>query len=157
MIPASSQEAQGRASLLSQAVFQTPGKPSPHLGGVSAYKAQLEICDGPLGLVVTEPRPPMQNLLILKIEDSKAIQLWNRLNPAKQIQVGHAIMTVNGKSDPHLMFQELQTAETLNLFIKDKLTRVQQRHFDQSFQDQEERRGYQWVAMGSKCNWAKTQ
>eukprot|EP00434_Breviolum_minutum_P005320 symbB.v1.2.004692.t1/scaffold269.1/size246462/2 len=134
---------QGRASLLSQAVFQTPGKPSPHLGGVSAYKAQLEICDGPLGLVVTEPRPPMQNLLILKIEDSKAIQLWNRLNPAKQIQVGHAIMTVNGKSDPHLMFQELQTAETLNLFIKDKLTRVQQRHFDQSFQDQEERRGYQ--------------
>ena len=81
------------------------------------------------------------NLLILSIQDSKAIQLWNHLNPAKQVQVGHAIMAVNGKSYPHLMLEELQSAQTLNLFIKDKLTRVQQRRFDKSLQDQEERLG----------------
>ena len=130
-------------ALLSHAVFQTPGQPSPHVDGVSAYKVQLQ-CDGPLGLVVTESQPPMQNLLILSIQDSKAIQLWNHLNPAEQVQVGHAIMEVNGKSDPHLMFEELQSAQTLNLFIKDKLTRVQQRHFDKSLQDQKGRLvGYQ--------------
>ena len=107
------------------------------MGGVSAYKVQLQ-CDGPLGLVVTEPQPPVQNL---RIQDSKAIQLWNHLNPAKQVQVGHAIMAVNGKSYPHLMLEELQSAQALNLFIKDKLTRVQRRRFDKSLQDQEERLG----------------
>eukprot|EP00435_Cladocopium_sp_Y103_P073972 s13_g46.t1 len=120
------------AALYAQAIYQRPGEASPHVDGVSAYTATLQRVDGqPLGLVVSDPKPPMRNLLILQTECA-AIARWNFLNPQVRIQVGHAIMAVNGHSDPYEMLQEISNAETLHFFIKDKLTRVQQRHFEDS-------------------------
>eukprot|EP00435_Cladocopium_sp_Y103_P045376 s1003_g13.t1 len=121
------------AALVSNAIYQRPGERSPHVDGVQAYTAQL-YQHGPLNLVVSEPKLPMRNLLVLQISNSPAIQAWNFMNPYQRIEVGHAIMAVNGKTDPYEMLQELATAQTLNLFIKDKMTRVQQRHFEESLQ-----------------------
>ncbi|CAL1154852.1 unnamed protein product [Cladocopium goreaui] len=119
------------AALFSNAISQRPGEKSPHVDGVQAYTAQL-YRHGPLNLVTSEPKLPMRNLLVLQISNSPVIQAWNFMNPYQRIEVGHAIMAVNGKTDPYEMLQELATAQTLNLFIKDKMTRVQQRHFEES-------------------------
>ena len=128
-------EAESAMAFFSEAICQIPGEASPHVDGVSAYRAVLRLDGEALGLVVTEPKPPMRNLLILKTATSHAVQVWNFLNPRRRIEVGHAIMAVNGKTDPYQMQAELANAQTLNLFIKDKLTRVQQLHFDESLSE----------------------
>ena len=122
-------------------MYQQPGQPSPHVGGVSAYTVTLFRCGQPLGLVVTDPKPPMRNLLILETSESEVIQTWNVLHPERRIEVGHAIMAVNEKTDPFQMLQDLASAQTLKLFIKDKMTRVQQRYFDESLQRLRDRLG----------------
>eukprot|EP00435_Cladocopium_sp_Y103_P065725 s392_g27.t1 len=120
--------------LVACGVYQKPGQPSPHVDGVQAYTVSVCQSDAqPLGLVVTEPKPPMRNLLILQA-DSEVIRAWNFVNHQRRIQAGHAIMAVNGKTDPFEMLQELASSLTLELFIKDKLTRLQQRYFDESVQ-----------------------
>ena len=119
-------------ALCAQAIYQQLGEPSPHVDGVSAYTATLQRDGQPLGLVLSEPKPPMRNLLILQTAECAATARWNFLNPQVRIQVGHAIMAVNGHSDPYEMLQEMSSAETLHFFIKDKLTRLQRRHFEDS-------------------------
>ena len=113
-------------------IYQQPGQPSPHVDGVSAYSVTLFPCGQALGLLVTDPKPPMRNLLILETSGSEVIQSWNCLHPERRIEVGHAIMAVNEKTDPFQMLQELASAEILKLFIKDKMTKVQKRYFDES-------------------------
>eukprot|EP00435_Cladocopium_sp_Y103_P014088 s1973_g3.t1 len=122
------------AALYATAIFQRPGEASPHVDGVSAYNATLyrTTPHASLGLVVTEPKPPMRNLLILQIADSDAVLAWNFLNSDRRIEVGHALMAVNGKTDPYEMIEELEHAQTLNLFLKNKMTRLQRQHFDES-------------------------
>ena len=130
-------KAKVRASLLSQAISQEPGQPSPHVDGVVVYKAKLCRQDSEsLGLTLAPPKESMMNLLIIDVKDSPAIQRRNseNLEASQQIQVGHAILAVNGKTDPLLMMDQLASAKTLNLLLKDRLTRPQKRYFEESFQ-----------------------
>mmetsp|Transcript_73731 Transcript_73731/g.162806 ORF Transcript_73731/g.162806 Transcript_73731/m.162806 type:complete len:145 (-) Transcript_73731:23-457(-) len=117
------------AALYATAIFQQPGEVSPHVDGVSAYSATLHRTQGSrkLGLVVAEPKPPMRNLLILQTLSSDAVIT---LNSEQRIEAGHALMAVNGKTDPYEMIEELEHAQTLSLFLKNKMTRLQQKHFE---------------------------
>jgi len=148
-----------RASLLSEAIYQEPGQPSPHVDGVVVYKAKLCRQDSEsLGLTVAPPKDSMMNLLIIDVKDSPAIQNRNpeNLEAIQQIQVGHAILAVNGKTDPLLMMDQLASAKTLNLLLKDRLTRPQKRYFEESFQVYTQRQRQQLqelVGASSMATW----
>lgn len=85
-----------------------------------------------MGLMVADVKPLMQALVIIAVDESQALRKWNGENPQLQIKVGHAILEVNGVNDPNGMRIELSKAETLDLLLKDRLTRPERRHFEES-------------------------
>ena len=148
-------------SLICSTGLAFPGQPSPHVDGVVVYKAKLCRQDSEsLGLTLAPPKESMMNLLIIDVKDSPAIQRRNseNLEASLQIQVGHAILAVNGKTDPLLMMDQLASAKTLNLLLKDRLTRPQKRYFEESFQvytqRQQRQQLEQLVEASSMATWA---
>jgi len=89
-----------------------------------------------LGLIVADPKPDQALLIIAREGDSgdSAVERWNLNHPCQQIQPGMAILSVNGLTDPHEMKVELNSAETLEIYLKDQLTQVETRHFRESLQ-----------------------
>ncbi len=130
------------------------------MDGVVVYNAELCRHDSEsIGLTLAPPKPSMMNLLIIDVKDSPAIQRRNseNLGAIQQIQVGHAILAANGKTDPLLMMDELTSAKTLNLLLKDRLTRPQKRHFEESVrvytETQQRQQLQEFVEASSMATW----
>eukprot|EP00434_Breviolum_minutum_P000535 symbB.v1.2.000462.t1/scaffold11.1/size528188/11 len=110
------------------------GNPKLEKSKGNEYRALLQHCGTPMGLMVADVKPLMQALVIIAVDESQALRKWNGENPQLQIKVGHAILEVNGVNDPNGMRIELSKAETLDLLLKDRLTRPERRHFEDSMQ-----------------------
>lgn len=110
------------------------GNPKLEKSKGNEYRALLQHCGTPMGLMVADVKPLMQALVIIAVDESQALRKWNGENPQLQIKVGHAILEVNGVNDPNGMRIELSKAETLDLLLKDRLTRPERRHFEESMQ-----------------------
>ena len=109
----------------------SPGSPGPP---GSCGKVTLHRDCKALGIIVADPKPLMQALVIINIEVDSEVTTWNLQHPYHQIQPGMAILSVNGLTDPHEMKVELNSAETLEIYLKDQLTQVETRHFRESLQ-----------------------
>eukprot|EP00913_Durusdinium_trenchii_P027889 g26149.t2 len=97
-------------------VVQRPADESPVSSGESAFRVTLEAelkdpgTDWPLsqgwGLVVSSDEA-LRELVIVNIQESTSVKHWNLEHPECPIEVGQAILEVNGKTERNEMLEEL--------------------------------------------------
>eukprot|EP00438_Fugacium_kawagutii_P001883 Skav221265 [mRNA] locus=scaffold1935:29276:29719:- [translate_table: standard] len=71
--------------------------------------------------------PSVQGLLIVDVLETTAVRKWNEKNPQHAIEVGQAVLEVNGISEPRAaMFQAFRDAKTVELVLNRELGPQQQ-------------------------------
>eukprot|EP00438_Fugacium_kawagutii_P034651 Skav201617 [mRNA] locus=scaffold5983:14727:15335:- [translate_table: standard] len=93
----------------------------------SEYKVVLDCPEGePFG-VTMGGHPSVQGLLVVDVSQTTAVRKWNDKNPQKPIEVGLAVLEVNGISEPRsAMFQVFRDTKTVELLLSRKLSPGQQ-------------------------------
>lgn len=84
---------------------------------------QVELrCEGPerFGMVLGG-HPEVPGLVIVDTSDSKAVMRWNDEHPGEKIQIGYAVMQVNGITETQGMLQELRDAKSATVVVKMEL------------------------------------
>ena len=86
----------------------------------TSYQVHLESEAGPFGIVVSG-HATIASLLIVSTQNSKVVPKWNCANPHCPIEVGHAIVEVNGLTEPTKMLEQLRNTRVADLVIKAEL------------------------------------
>eukprot|EP00434_Breviolum_minutum_P025995 symbB.v1.2.022978.t1/scaffold2063.1/size90803/6 len=99
-------------------------RPSHRESEGHVYRAVLHRMDEkPLGLILAG-NPGKKGLVIVEgTESSEVLRRWNLQHPESQIDVGHAILSANGISEPSRMLEEFCQAATLDLILQAGLNR----------------------------------
>eukprot|EP00438_Fugacium_kawagutii_P018870 Skav221116 [mRNA] locus=scaffold233:248678:249139:- [translate_table: standard] len=64
----------------------------------------------------------VQGLLVIAVLETTAVRKWNNKNPQHPIEVGLAVLEVNGTSEPRsAMFQVLRDTKTVELVVSREL------------------------------------
>lgn len=74
---------------------------------------------------VLSGRANLPGLVIIRLENCQSVQQWNDDHPNQKIEVGHAILEVNGISEPGKMMEELQKAKSVNMLVSSELSAEQ--------------------------------
>ena len=88
------------------------------------YQVHLECEEGPFGIQITGCGK-IASLLIVSLQDSKVVPRWNKENPCCPIEVGMAIVEVNGMTEPTKMIEELKNSTVADLLIKTELDQLE--------------------------------
>eukprot|EP00438_Fugacium_kawagutii_P002830 Skav214116 [mRNA] locus=scaffold1185:403571:404359:- [translate_table: standard] len=87
----------------------------------SSFRVVLECPEAEFG-VIMGGHPSVQGLLIIDVSESTAVREWNKKNPEHPIEVGQAVLEVNGISQPSTaMLQVFRDTKTVELVLTREL------------------------------------
>lgn len=70
--------------------------------------------------------PSVRGLLVIDVSETTAVRKWNNKNRQHHVEVGLAVLEVNGMSEPSSMFQVLRDSKTVELILSRQLSPEQQ-------------------------------
>ena len=65
--------------------------------------------------------PEVAGLVIIDTSDSRAVMRWNDEHPGEKIQIGYAVMEINGITETQGMLRELREAKSATVVVKMEL------------------------------------
>eukprot|EP00438_Fugacium_kawagutii_P012663 Skav215618 [mRNA] locus=scaffold666:629180:629776:- [translate_table: standard] len=93
----------------------------------STFRVVLECPEGEQFGVTMGGHPSVQGLLVIDVVETTAVRMWNDKNPQYPIEVGQAVLEVNGISEPRsAMFQVFRDTKTVELVLSRELCPKQQ-------------------------------
>eukprot|EP00438_Fugacium_kawagutii_P011475 Skav235193 [mRNA] locus=scaffold1938:149647:150150:+ [translate_table: standard] len=98
------------------------GNTVPQQTPESSFRVLLECPDTEYFGVTMGGHPSVQGLLIIDVLETTAVRKWNNKNPQHPIEVGLAVLEVNGVSEPrNAMFQVFRDSKTVELVLSREL------------------------------------
>eukprot|EP00438_Fugacium_kawagutii_P018836 Skav210764 [mRNA] locus=scaffold3955:45994:46593:+ [translate_table: standard] len=93
----------------------------------SSYRVVLECPEAEAFGVTMGGHDSVQGLLLVEVLETTAVKKWNDKNPQHPIEVGLAVLEVNGISEPRsAMFQVFRDTKTVELLLSRELCPKQQ-------------------------------
>eukprot|EP00438_Fugacium_kawagutii_P024271 Skav206665 [mRNA] locus=scaffold56:80774:81388:+ [translate_table: standard] len=93
----------------------------------SSYRVVLECPEAETFGVTMGGHHSVQGLLLVDVLETTAVRKWNDKNPQHPIEVGLAVLEVNGISEPRsAMFQVFRDTKTVELVLSRELSAKQQ-------------------------------
>ena len=87
----------------------------------SIFQAELRCEDNERFCIVLGGHPQVGGLVIIDIAGSKAVDRWNDENPGQKIEIGYAVMEVNGITKSQEMLQEFREAKVASILVQAEL------------------------------------
>lgn len=87
----------------------------------SIFQAELRCEDMERFCIVLGGHPQIGGLVIIDTAGSKAIDRWNDANPGQKIEIGYAIIEVNGITKLQDMLQEFREAKVASILVQAEL------------------------------------
>ena len=87
----------------------------------SIFQAELRCEDMERFCIVLGGHPQIGGLVIIDTAGSKAVDRWNDANPGQKIEIGYAIIEVNGITKLQDMLQEFREAKVASILVQAEL------------------------------------
>eukprot|EP00438_Fugacium_kawagutii_P003383 Skav231015 [mRNA] locus=scaffold1196:113171:113770:- [translate_table: standard] len=99
---------------------------APQQTSQSSFRVVLECAETEQFGITMGGHPSVQGLLVVDVEETAAVRKWNQKNPRLPIEVGQAVLEVNGISQPRsAMFQVFRDTKTVELVLTWELCPMQ--------------------------------